>query len=338
MCGVTGNERRSEKTMKEYLVFNAFGAFIIKNKKIVERKFFEDPKNPLREIEDLHKKHPKATFENRETAEQLNTEYEFPNEGGIFLRGNIDSIMKLNNEYYIELVKERIKKASESKDKVIIQAIQALEQIDQSLNFFSERLREWYGLYFPELCDRIEDHVEFAEIVKNEERKEKSMGADLEDTDIEMIKNFAGKTLETYNFREELVGYIKENTEKLTPNLSNLINPLLVAKLISLAGSLKKLARLPASTIQVLGAEPALFRHLRKGTKPPKHGIIFQDPRIHTAPRWQRGKIARSMASKIAIAARLDFYSGEFNESISGDFEIRLAAIRKKYKEKPGRR
>jgi len=332
------NERRSEKNMKEYLVFNAFGAFAVKDKKILEHKFFKDLKNPIKEIKELYEKYPNSVFENREIAEKLNAKHEFPNEGGIFLRDNIDSIMKLDNKYYINLVKEKIKKASESKDKVIIQAVQALEQIDQSLNFFSERLREWYGLYFPELCDRIEDHVEFAGIVKNEERKEKSMGADLEDTDIEMMKSFADKTLEMYNFREELVRYIKENTEKLTPNLSNLINPLLVAKLISLAGSFKNLAMLPASTIQVLGAEPALFRHLRKGAKPPKHGIIFHDPRIHASPRWQRGKIARSMASKIAIAARLDFYSGEFDESVSEDFEIRLATIRRKYKEKPKRR
>jgi len=324
--------------MKEYLVFNAFGAFIVKDKKILERKFFKDLKNPVKEIRELYEKYPDSVLENREIAERLSAKHEFPNKGGMFLRDNIDSIMKLDNEYYISLVKEKIKKASESKDKVIIQAVQALEQTDQSLNFFFERLREWYGLYFPELCDRIENHAEFAELVKNEERKEKSMGADLEDTDIEMMKSFADKTLEIYNFREELVRYIKENTEKLTPNLSNLINPLLVAKLISLAGSLKNLAMLPASTIQVLGAEPALFRHLRKGAKPPKHGIIFQDPRIHNAPKWQRGKIARSLASKIAIAAKLDFYSGEFDESVSEAFEIRLDVIREKYKERPKRR
>jgi len=321
--------------MKKYLVFNAFGAFVIENNKILDKKFFKDPKNPIEEIKELYEKYPDAVFENKEIAMKFNAKHEFPNEGGVFLRDNIDSIMKLDNRYYIELVKEKIKKASESKDKVIIQAVQALEQIDQSLNFFFERLREWYGLYFPELCDRIESHREFAEFVKNGERKEKSMGADLEDEDIEIMRSFADKILEMQNFRENLVDYIKENTEKLTPNLSNLINPLLVAKLISLAGSLKNLAMLPASTIQVLGAEPALFRHLRKGAKPPKHGIIFQDPRIHNAPKWQRGKIARSLASKIAIAAKLDFYSGEFDETLSENFDIRLDAIRKKYKEKP---
>ncbi len=317
--------------MSKYLVFNPFGAFVIQDNEIIDRVFFEDPMNPLEDIKTLYRHHPEAVFEHKETAEELNAEHEFPNPGGRYLRRNIDSIMKLDNEYYIDLAKEKIKEASAHKDKVIIQSVQALEQLDEMLNLFSERLREWYGLYFPELCDRVEDHVRFAELVKEGERKEKSMGADLDEKDVDMIKVFASELLEMYSFREELVAYIEENTRKLAPNTSHLINPLLTAKLISLAGGFEDIAKLPASTIQLLGAESALFRHLRKGSKPPKHGIIFQDPRVHTAPKKQRGKIARSLASKIAIAVKLDVYSGKYEESISADFEKRLKNIREKY-------
>ncbi|MEA1993644.1 MAG: hypothetical protein U9N35_04535 [Euryarchaeota archaeon] len=316
--------------MKKYLVFNAFGVFIIKNGEIIGRKFFKNPHKPERNIKKLYKKHPDAVLENKEMAKKLNAEYEFPNEGGAYLRSNLDSIMEMDNEYYIERTKKKIKKASEHKDNLAIRSVEALEQVDESLNYFSERLREWYGLYSPEISDSVEDPIAFIEMVKGEKRKEKSMGADMEKRDLEAMKIFAEELERMYNMREELAAYVEESMETFAPNMSNLISPVLAAKLISLAGSLKGLARLPASTVQLLGAESALFRHLRKGTKPPKHGIIFQDPRIHNAPEWQRGKIARSLASKIAIAAKLDFYSGKFDESIAEKFEKRLASIRKK--------
>jgi nucleolar protein 56 len=333
-----GNGKRSERVMSQYLIFNAFGVFIIKNKEIIDKKFFTDPHSPLEEIQALHEKYPEAVLENKEMAEKLHAAHEFPNEGGIYLRNTIDSLMKMNNKYYIERVKEKIRHLSKNKDNLLIQSVDGLEQLDEALNLFSERLREWYGLYSPELSDGIKGNEEFATLVLECKRKKESMGADLEESDLAMIQQVADELLNMFRTRERLVEYIKETTEKIAPNLSNLITPLIAAKLIALAGSLKRLAQLPASTVQVLGAESALFRHLRKGAKPPKHGVIFQDPRIHTAPIWQRGKIARSLASKIAIAVKIDFYSGEFDETIAEDFESRLKRIRKKYSENPKKR
>jgi nucleolar protein 56 len=105
------------------------------------------------------------------------------------------------------------------------------------------------------------------------------------------------------------------------------------ARLIAKAGGLDRLARLPASTVQVLGAEKALFRALRTGARPPKHGILFQHDAVHTAPKWQRGKIARALANKIAIAARIDFYRGTKEGGLTATLEKRLDEIRVKYKE-----
>jgi nucleolar protein 56 len=120
----------------------------------------------------------------------------------------------------------------------------------------------------------------------------------------------------------------------VAPNVKELLTAPVGARVIAKAGSLNKLAILPASTIQVLGAEKALFRSLRTGANPPKHGLLFQHSLIHSAPKWQRGKIARALASKLAIAARIDlFRPGVKDSSISNRLNLRITEIQEKYKE-----
>jgi nucleolar protein 56 len=122
--------------------------------------------------------------------------------------------------------------------------------------------------------------------------------------------------------------------ETVAPNIKAMLTASVGARIIAKAGSLSRLAVLPASTIQVLGAEKALFRALKTGTRPPKHGLLFQHPLIHAAPKWQRGKIARAVASKVAIAARIDVYRhAEKDLSISKRLDSRIAEIQEKYKE-----
>jgi nucleolar protein 56 len=132
-----------------------------------------------------------------------------------------------------------------------------------------------------------------------------------------------------------LTDHIEKEMEAVAPNIKRLLTSSVGARVIAKAGSLSRLAALPASTIQVLGAEKALFRALKTGTRPPKHGILFQHPLVHSAPIWQRGKIARAIASKVAIAARIDFYrhSGTADSSIADRLDKRIAEIQKKYKE-----
>ena len=123
--------------------------------------------------------------------------------------------------------------------------------------------------------------------------------------------------------------------EEVAPNIKALAGTLLGARLIALGGRLENLAKKPASTVQVLGAEKALFRSIRTGTHPPKHGIIFQHTMIHESKQWQRGKIARVLAGKLAIASRIDAYGGRYmGDKLIEDLEKRVKEIKEKY-EKP---
>ena len=122
----------------------------------------------------------------------------------------------------------------------------------------------------------------------------------------------------------------------LAPNTKELLTATVGARMIAKAGSFTKFAHLPASTVQILGAEKALFRSLKTGARPPKHGLLFQHPLIHSAPRWQRGKIARTVASKVSIVARIDLYRhGERDYSILDKMNSRIAEIQEKYKNPP---
>ena len=123
---------------------------------------------------------------------------------------------------------------------------------------------------------------------------------------------------------------------EVAPNIAALVGSLIGARLISLAGSLKELARKPSSTVQVFGAEKALFRSLKTGTAPPKHGIIYRVPEVHNAAYWQRGKVARALAGKLSIAARIDAYSDRNEgESLRENFLSRVEEIKKQNPEPP---
>jgi len=124
--------------------------------------------------------------------------------------------------------------------------------------------------------------------------------------------------------------------EDVAPNIKSLVGSLLGARLIALTGGLTNLAKMPASTVQVLGAEKALFRSLKTGARPPKHGMIFQHTLIHEAKRWQRGKMARALAGKLAIAARSDAFSGKYiGDDLKAGLEKRIKEIQEKYEEPP---
>jgi nucleolar protein 56 len=127
--------------------------------------------------------------------------------------------------------------------------------------------------------------------------------------------------------------------EEVAPNTNAIAGPLLGARLIAVAGGLRNLAKMPASTIQVLGAEKALFRALRTGTRPPKHGLIFQHSLLHEAKPWQRGKVARGLAGKISIATRVDAFGGKFKgDELKRDLDRRIKEIQEKYRKPPSRK
>jgi nucleolar protein 56 len=162
------------------------------------------------------------------------------------------------------------------------------------------------------------------------------MGADLVEQDLAEIQTLAKDVLNMYELRKDMENYVDRAMEDVAPNTRTIAGALLGARLIAIAGSLQNLAMRPASTIQVLGAEKALFRSLKTGARPPKHGLIFQHALLHDAKRWQRGKIARVIAGKLAIAARADAFGGKYvGDMLKAEVDHRIEEIREKYKEPP---
>ncbi|UCF09122.1 MAG: ribosomal biogenesis protein [Thermoplasmata archaeon] len=216
-------------------------------------------------------------------------------------------------------------------DENIAQAVNALDDLTQTANLLSERLHDWYALHFPSHARMVKDE-EFIELVLKTEKGELKEGAGEVALDISPISELARVLLSIHERRQGLEDYIKEEMEKSASNISHLVGPVIGARLIAKAGGLARLSKLPSGTIQMLGAEKAMFRHLREGAKPPKHGIIFQQPLIHRAPYWQRGKIARALASKIAIAAKVDEYRGSFiGEELKSNLLERIEEIKERY-------
>jgi nucleolar protein 56 len=243
----------------------------------------------------------------------------------------------LLHEVTLEAAKVQVSGAL-TPDQRIIQAVEALDDINETTNSLSERLFEWYGGYFPESGLGGEDLARF--IVKYGSRENigsedplyskarNSMGAKLEPADEVLLKGFAESVCSLYERRRQIETYIEDSMELVAPNLKLIAGPMLGARLISLAGSLEKLAGFPSSTIQVIGASKALFKHLRARAPSPKHGIIYSHPLINTAPWWVRGKVARAVASKLSLAARIDFYSGEKDLSLIEKLETKVLQIR----------
>ncbi|RQD80176.1 rRNA biogenesis protein [Methanosalsum natronophilum] len=229
----------------------------------------------------------------------------------------------------------------EQSDLKIIQAINALDDIDKSANELSERLAEWYGIHFPEI-ELFGDELAYF-ISKHGVRKnigandnyfnlaESSMGISFNDEDEDIITEYSSNILSLYATRRKIELYIHEQMDIVAPNLSNIAGYLLGARMISIAGSLEKLAKMPSSTIQVIGANKALFKHLRSKATSPKHGIIFNHPTIKGSSWRHRGKISRSLASTVSIAARVDFYSSEtvLNDDLAQQLEAKIKSIKK---------
>lgn len=237
----------------------------------------------------------------------------------------------------IRAAKMQISK-SDTDDTRIIQAVEAMDDIDRNVNELSERLMVWYGRYFPELTLTGESLANFVmqygsrdslpEDHKLFEKASNSMGSDISFADEELLRQLASNICSLYDTRRHIEAYIISNMGTVAPNLSNIAGAPLGARLISMAGSLEKLAAFPSSTVQVIGASRALFKHLRARAPSPKHGIIFNNTIIKNAPWWQRGKLARAFAAKISLAARMDCYSGELDPSIKDNLEKKLERIR----------
>ena len=258
-------------------------------------------------------------------------------------------------DYTRTLLKDRV----EARDIYLAQAINSIDDINAILNLIYARLSEWYGIHFPELQELVRDNDQYIQLISktnaairselteeiishlSDKRREHilnaalhSLGSEISPYDMKPIGDFANFGVEILKVKESLESYIDESMKEVAPNIQKLVGSLLGARLIALAGSLENLAKVSSGTVQVLGAEKALFRHLRSGEDPPKHGVLFQSPYIHSAKKHVRGKIARALAGKLSIAARVDYFSGEFiGETLLNDLEERIKDITDTYPE-----
>ncbi|MBI4176478.1 MAG: hypothetical protein HY518_04685 [Candidatus Aenigmarchaeota archaeon] len=197
------------------------------------------------------------------------------------------------------------------KDRILINAITTLDEMDKSINVFSEKLREWFGLYCPEAERAVQSHEKLAEMVAKDPRMEKaaSAGMGFSDNDLAAMQHFSKSLAAMFEAKRQLTGYIEALSSETIPNMSAVGGELLASRLVALAGGLEKMSRMPSSTVQLLGAEKALFRHLKGGGKAPKFGILFGHPHIQNAPKELKGKVARLIAAKLSIASRVDYFS-----------------------------
>jgi len=264
-------------------------------------------------------------------------------------------------DFALSLSSSRVTEISESPDLHIIQAINTLDETDKMINLLSSRVREWYGLHFPELDNMIDTISGYSKIVMAGKRdnitqntyldagfpeekaemlsllQKKSRGGQISDENLAIVQNIAKQILELFDLRQSLEKHIESQMQLIAPNISVILGSAVGARILAKAGSLKRLASMPASTIQVLGAEKALFRALKTGAQPPKHGLLFQHQLVHAAPRWQRGKIARAIAAKAAIGARVDVFGAGRNDTLLEKLNIRVTEIGVKYKDQPER-
>jgi nucleolar protein 56 len=272
-----------------------------------------------------------------------------------------DELAAILQRFAINLSSMKVKETSEKLDLHLVQAVNTLDELDEIINTVSTRIREWYGLHFPELDYLLQNMITYASIVRDAGSREnitrellthldvpgkkieliqqamiKSQGGDLTAESTGCLRILASQVLKLSELRTNLSSTIENSMEILAPNLKNILTAIIGARLIAKAGSLLKLAQMPSSTIQIIGAEKALFRALKTGTRPPKHGLLFQHPSVNSAPKWQRGKIARALSSKIAIAVRIDVYrNGALDKSLLDKLTKRIETIQKIYHEPP---
>ena len=332
------NELISEKLFPEDEILNRLAD--IDDKKIVaeEMEIIDEVSDDYDEII-IESNKRKSDYDNEKVV------IKNPNPAGEYLRSNYEEFgldSEEITEIYRNLAIYKIKKESASEDKHLIQAINTIDEIDESISKQIERIREWYALYFPEM-DVIKNNETYIKLISQNKTKEEIINAkpeafpgdiidleeDINPKDIEIMNNYANSIYEMQKTRKNLEEYVDFKMQDIAPNLRLLVGSSLAAKLISHAGGLKRLAVYPSSTVQIMGAEKALFRHLKSGDRPPKYGLIYQHPQVRGAKWWNRGKIARMLAGMISHAARRDVFTKTFDENAFDEFIKKAEEIEK---------
>jgi len=307
----------------EFITTNITGIYVFDNGKLKDSILF-----PTKDIEKVDNK-----LRNGEPLEEeIAITKKYPNATKIDLSSSDIKKIQFIAEYFSKpknikqfkfintILTKREVKNSTTQDLLIIHSIKSIDDLKKSSSMITKRLREWYEVYNPEYSARTQEHEEFVDTIlkKSKEqilndlnmKNENSMGSDLSKDDIDAILNLARQIEDIKNNIEKEEKYMEKLMTKTCPNLTAICGSLLGAKLVELAGGLKELINFPAGTVQLLGAEKALFRHIKKGNKPPKHGYIITHPLVANATN--KGKAARTLANKILISAKVDYFKGDF--------------------------
>ena len=250
--------------------------------------------------------------------------------------------------------KQKVQKKYAGKEVHAARAVGVLKELDGCFNLLAEHCIEWYSMHFPEI-DRVlkdnqavlkliyfvGDRANFDEKAVEEQVGENaltviaaaknSMGSPIDEPALKELQLLALNALNLKEEREFLLKFLEKEMNEIAPNFYAVAGTVVSAKLLAEAGSLKRLALMPSSTIQILGAEKALFRHLRDhAAKPPKHGFIFMHPLVQKAPQGNRGKMARALAGKLAIAAKEDYFGKtDISKKLLASLEKRFAQLKK---------
>ncbi len=243
-----------------------------------------------------------------------------------------EKLMEMRKKFIFQ-TKERVQEQLSGPDAHVVRAVSSAKNLEAQFNLVYEQAIEWYALHFPEMRFQVRDPLHqvqliaqigerknysqenVARIILNEDAIRKvldaaqnSKGGTIDAHALKALQSFAQQAIALKQEQLALQGFVEQQMRELAPNFSELATAMIAGQLLSKAGSMKRLAEMPGSTIQVLGAEEALFSHLKTHSRPPKHGYLFNHPLVKTLPKHVRGRMARTLAGKIAICIRSDVF------------------------------
>jgi nucleolar protein 56 len=226
-----------------------------------------------------------------------------------------DAYYALLHEVTVTATRAAVRERERADDQQLVHAVRSMDDADRTANELAERVAEWAGALFDEAGTGVSGAREVAEREP--------------DTDAERrVVALATRVADLADEAADCRAFVERAAPAVAPNLSRMAGPVLAARLIALAGGLGELAKKPSGTVQVLGAEDALFAHLAGRAPSPKHGVIFTHDYVRNTRPEDRGSAARALAGKLVIAARIDHYAGDLRPSVHEDLDERMATIR----------
>lgn len=281
------------------------------------------------------------------------------------LKANLDNLLEEVTREQLDqtalglahnLNRYKLKFSTDKIDMMVVQAVALLEDLDKEINKYAMRAKEWYGWHFPELAKLLNDNIKYAkcvlamktrfhaketdfESILEEEEAQKlkdaamvSMGTEIAEEDIASICRLCSEVVNAAAYREQLSAYLTSRMQTIAPNLTTMVGETIGARLIQKAGSLLTLAKYPSSTVQILGAEKALFRALKQRQATPKYGILYNAQVVSKAPQENKGTMSRVLAAKASLSARIDSF-GESDNAPALEFRSKIEARLKNFEE-----